>query len=105
MSTLSFDDLVGQSVTETMSKILGTDTWKAINFFFDMKAISREPEEFAALLSKVFGSTSNVLEKKIGESILGKVGAVQQTSSKLDFRQILRLAKAKFPRQPIPDQL
>jgi hypothetical protein len=102
---LSFDEVVGQSVSETMSKILGADTWKAINFFFDMKTIAREPEEFAALLTKVFGSTSSVLEKKIGETILGKVGAVQQTSSSLDFRQILRLAKAKFPRQPLTDQL
>jgi hypothetical protein len=102
---LSFDEVVGQSVSETLSKILGADTWKAINFFFDIKTIAREPEEFAALLTKVFGSTSNVLEKKIGETILGKVGAVQQTSSSLDFRQILRLAKAKFPRQPLPDQL
>jgi hypothetical protein len=94
---LSFDEVVGQSVSETMSKILGADTWKAINFFFDMKTMAREPEEFAALLTKVFGSTSTVLERKIGETILGKVGAVQQTSSGLDFRQILRLAKAKFP--------
>lgn len=102
---MSFDDLVSQSVTETMSKILGTDTWKAINFFFDMKAIVREPEEFSALLTKVFGATSGVLQKKIGETLLGKVGAIQQTSNSLDFRQILRLAKAKFPRQPLPDQL
>lgn len=103
---MSFDDLVSQSVTETMSKILGTDTWKAINFFFDMKAIVREPEEFSALLTKIFGATSGVLQKKIGETLLGKVGAVQQqTSSSLDFRQILRLAKAKFPRQPLPDQI
>jgi hypothetical protein len=102
---MSFDELVSQSVTETMSKILGTDTWKAINFFFDMKTIAREPEDFASLLTKVFGATSNVLQKKIGEAILGRVGAVQQTSSSLDFRQILRLAKAKFPRQPLPDQL
>jgi hypothetical protein len=94
---LSFDEVVSQSVSETMSKILGADTWKAINFFFDMKTIAREPEEFAALLTKVFGSTSTVLERKIGETILGKVGAVQQTSSGLDFRQVLRLAKAKFP--------
>ena len=95
----SFDELVSQSVTETMSKILGTDTWKAINFFFDMKIIAREPEQFAALLDKVFGYTSIVLQKKIGETLLGKVGATQQTSSNFDFRQILRLAKAKFPRQ------
>jgi hypothetical protein len=102
---LSFDEVVGQSVSETMSKILGADTWKAINFFFDMKTIAREPEEFAALLTKVFGSTSTVLERKIGETILGKVGAVQQSSSTLDFRQILRVAKAKFPRQPLAEQL
>ena len=105
MNATSFDDLVSQSVIETMSKILGTETWKAINFFFDMKTIAREPETFAALLDKVFGYTSVVLQKKIGETLLGKVGAVQQTSSNFDFRQILRLAKAKFPRQSLPDQL
>jgi len=97
--------LVSQSVTETMSKILGSETWKAINFFFDMKTIAREPETFAALLDKVFGYTSVVLQKKIGETLLGKVGAVQQTSSNFDFRQILRLAKAKFPRQSLTDQI
>jgi hypothetical protein len=102
---LSFDEVVSQSVSETMSKILGADTWKAINFFFDMKTIAREPEQFAALLDKVFGYTSIVLQKKIGETLLGKVGAVQQTSSNFDFRQILRLAKAKFPRQAIPEAL
>jgi hypothetical protein len=102
---LSFDEVVSQSVSETMSKILGTDTWKAINFFFDMNTIAREPEQFAALLDKVFGYTSIVLQKKIGETLLGKVGAVQQTSSNFDFRQILRLAKAKFPRQAIPEAL
>ena len=101
----NFDELVSQSVTETMSKILGTDTWRAINFFFDMKIIAREPEQFAALLDKVFGYTSIVLQKKIGETLLGKVGASQRTSSNFDFRQILRLAKAKFPRQALPDQL
>jgi hypothetical protein len=88
-----------------MSKILGGETWKAINFFFDMKTIAREPETFAALLDKVFGYTSIVLQKKIGETLLGKVGATQQTFSNFDFRQILRLAKTKFPRQPLPDQL
>ena len=36
-------------------------------------------------------------ENKIGETLLGNVGAPQQPSSSLDFRQILRLAKAKFP--------
>ena len=105
MNATSFDELVSQSVIQTMSKILGSETWKAINFFFDMKTIAREPETFAALLDKVFGYTSVVLQKKIGETLLGKVGAVQQTSSNFDFRQILRLAKTKFPRQVIPDEL
>jgi hypothetical protein len=102
---MSFDEIVSQSVAETIAKILGTETWKAINFFFDMKTIAREPEQFASLLDKVFGQTSPVLHKKIGETLLGKVGAVQQSSSSMDFRQILRIAKAKFPRQVIPDQL
>jgi len=93
----SFEELVSDSVTETMSKILGNDTWKSINFFFDMKTIARQPETFATLLDRVFGYTSKILQKKIGETLLAKVGAVQQPSNSLDFRQILRLAKAKFP--------
>jgi len=105
MRGASFDDLVSESVAETMSKILGPETWKAINFFFDTRTASRESEAFAKLLDKMFGLTSKVLRKKIAESLLGKVGAVQQTSSSLDFRQILRLAKAKFPRSVLPDQL
>lgn len=97
MSTASFDDLVSQSVSETMSKILGETTWKSVNFFFDTKTAAREPEAFAALLDKVFGFTSKVLQKKIAETLLNKVGAVPPSST-LDFRQILHLAKAKFPR-------
>jgi hypothetical protein len=104
MSALSFDDLVSQSVSETMSKILGATTWKSVNFFFDTKTAAREPEAFAALLDKVFGYTSKVLQKKIAEALLNKVGAVQPSNT-LDFRQILRLAKAKFPRTTIPGQL
>ena len=102
---MSFDDLVGQSVAETLSKILGTDTWKAINFFFDVNGIAREPETFAGVLDKLFGFTSNVLQRKIGETLLARVGAVQQTLNSLNFRQILRLAKTKFPKQPLPEQL
>ena len=104
MSAVNFDDLVSQSVSETMAKILGTTTWKSVNFFFDTKTAAQEPEAFAALLDKVFGYTSKVLQKKIAEAILNKVGAVQPSST-LDFRQILRLAKAKFPRTGIPGQL
>jgi hypothetical protein len=104
MSAMNFDDLVSQSVSETMAKILGTTTWKSVNFFFDTKTAAHEPEAFAALLDKVFGYTSKVLQKKIAEAILNKVGAVQPSST-LDFRQILRLAKAKFPRTALHGQL
>src|SRR2546425_11063351 len=97
MSAVSFDDLVSQSVSETMSKILGATTWKSVNFFCDTKTAAREPEAFAALLEKVFGLTSKVLQKKIAETLLNKVGGVQPSNA-TDFRQILRLAKAKFPR-------
>jgi hypothetical protein len=96
MSARSFDDLVSQSVDETMVKILGPMTWKSINFFFDTRTAAREPEAFAALLDKMFGFTSKVLQKKIAETILSQVGAPQPSNS-LDFRQILRLARAKFP--------
>jgi hypothetical protein len=104
MSAASFDELVSQSVSETMAKILGETTWKSVNFFFDTKTAAREPEAFAALLDKVFGFTSKVLQKKIAETLLNKVGAVQPSNT-LDFRQILRLAKAKFPRTALPGQL
>jgi len=105
MNSANFDDLVSQSVTEAMSEILGTNTWKAINFFFDTKTAARKPEAFAALLDKMFGLTSKVLQRKIGEILLGKVGSVQQTSNNLDFRQVLRLAKARFPMPPLSGQL
>ncbi len=104
MSAVSFDDLVSQSVSETMSRILGAITWKSVNFFFDTKTAAREPEAFAALLDKVFGFTSKVIQKKIAEALLNKVGAIQPSNT-LDFRQILRLAKAKFPRTTVPGQL
>jgi len=104
MSAVSFDDLVSQSVSETMSKILGETTWKSVNFFFDTKTAAREPETFAALLDKVFGYTSKVLQKKIAEALLGKVGAVQPSNTS-DFRQIIRLARARFPRTAVPGHL
>ena len=105
MNSANFDDLVSQSVTEAMSEILGTNTWKAINFFFDTKTAARKPEAFVTLLDKMFGLTSKVLQRKMGEILLGKVGSVQQYSNNLDFRQILRLARARFPIPPLLGQL
>jgi len=96
MNTTSFDDFVSQSVNETMARILGANTWKSVNFFFDTKTAAREPEVFAAVLDKIFGLPSKVLQKKIAETLLSQVGAVQPPNT-LDLRQVLRLAKAKFP--------
>jgi hypothetical protein len=104
MSATNFDEFVSQAVNETMSKILGTTTWKSVNFFFDTKRAAREPEAFAAILDKVFGLTSKVLQKKIAETLLSQVGAAQPSTS-LDFRQILRLARAKFPSTAVLGQL
>ncbi len=104
MKAASFDDLVSQSVTETLSKILGADTWKAINFFFDTRTAAHEPEAFAAVLDKMFGLTSKVLQKKIAETLLDKVGAAPRASDSFNFRQLLRLAKARFPRPTLPEQ-
>jgi hypothetical protein len=104
MSATNFDDFVSQAVNETMAKILGTTTWKSVNFFFDTKSAAREPEAFAAVLDRVFGFTSKVLQKKIAETLLNQIGAAQP-SSNLDFRQILRLAKAKFPSTTVLTQL
>lgn len=104
MNATNFEDFVSEAVNETMSKILGSTTWKSVNFFFDTKSAAREPEAFAAVLDKVFGFTSKVLQKKIAETLLSQVGAAQP-SSNLDFRQILRLAKAKFPATTVFAQL
>ena len=104
MSAANFDDLVNLSVDEAMSKILGPITWKSVTFFFDTKTAARKPEVFAALLDKIFGLTSKVLQMEIAKTLLNKVGA-PQPSATLDFRQIMRLAKARFPRTKIPGQL
>jgi hypothetical protein len=104
MSARSFDDVVSLSVNEAMSKILGPTTWKSVTFFFDTKTAARKPEVFAALLDKIFGLTSKVLQKEIAETLLNNVG-VAQPSNTLDFRQIMRLAKSKFPKTAIHGQL
>jgi hypothetical protein len=104
MSAMSFDDLVSQSVGEAMSKILGPTTWKSVTFFFDTKTAARKPEVFAGMLDKIFGLTSKVLQKEIAETILSKVGTVPPSST-WDLHQIMRLAKAKFPRTKVPGQL
>jgi hypothetical protein len=79
-----------------MSKILGPNTWKAINFYFDTRVIAKQPDAFTKVLDRLFGSTSKVLQKAIVETLLQKLGASEDEASAQDFRGILRLARIRF---------
>ena len=96
MTSSSFDDLVSVSVSESISKILGADTWRAINFYFDIGTVARDPEKFMGVLDRLFGSTSRVLQTMISETLLRKVGGAEPRSNSQDFMGILRIARAKF---------
>ena len=96
MRAASFDSVVSSVVSESMSKILGPNTWKAINFYFDTQAIAKAPDAFTKVLDRLFGSTSKVLQKAIVETLLQKLGAPQDQASAQDFRSILRMARIRF---------
>lgn len=102
MTSSSFDDLVSSSVSESISRILGADTWRAINFYFDIGTVARDPERFTGVLDRMFGSTSKVLQKMISDTLLRKVGAGEPRSNAQGFLGILRLAKAKFSSPRVP---
>jgi hypothetical protein len=91
-----FDVLVGRAVGESMAKILGPNTWKAVNFYFDTRIVAREPEKFTKILDRLFGSTSKVLQKDMTERIFRKVGSSEPISSQQDLRSILKAAKIQF---------
>jgi len=91
----SFDDLVNQSVVEGMSKILGENTWRAINFFFDTRMAASHPDTFTRLLDRMFGLTSKVLQKSIAESLFAKVGAVTQIPNSIDLGWVMKVARGK----------
>ncbi len=93
---VSFEELVELSVMETLSKVLGQAVWKAISFYFDPKALFRDPDALPGILGGLFGGNANVLEKVIAKDLLVRVGVPEDKRKGSDFRTFIRVAKAKF---------
>lgn len=96
MSTASFDELVESSITGTLSRVLGSIVWQSISFFFEPKSLSHNPDALPELLTKLFGTHANVLERVIAEDLLVKVGVPEENRRGSDFRGLIRIAKARF---------
>ncbi len=112
MSQPSFENLVENSVRESITKILGEDAWRAISFYFNVKQVAIHPETFAKLLDNLFGYVSRELQKAIVNSLLARIGSpippiVEGTRlddwyasdfkpKTVEFQDWLRRAKAKF---------
>lgn len=96
MSAASFEDLVETSITQTLSKILGSLAWQSIAFYFDPKALSKDPGTLPELLDRIFGKNHGVLEKVIAEDLLSRVGVPAENRKGSDFKTFIRIAKARF---------
>jgi hypothetical protein len=92
----SFESIVEGSVMEAITKILGNEVWKAISFYFDPKSLSKEPDALLGTLEKLFGRNAIVLEKVIAETVLVRVQVPEERRRGSDFRNLIRIAKAKF---------
>ena len=96
MRQTSFDDLVQTSVREAMSKMLGSEVWKAISFYFDVGLVAKEPASFAKLLDRLVGASSRVLQQKIGETLLSKLGSQPEGGKGRELQDLIQMAWAKF---------
>ncbi len=96
MDQAPFDELVVASVRESMSKVLGGETWKTIELYFDLKLIARDPDKFTQLLDRIFGATSRVIQRVIVEAIMSRVGGPVERVKGKDFRDCIQMAKARF---------
>jgi hypothetical protein len=92
----SFEELVQSSFSDSVSDILGKETWKAISFYFDISLLANEPEIFASVLERLLGKTAKVLEKAITETLFARVGATIEKREGYSFQTLIRIAKAKF---------
>ena len=79
-----------------MSRMLGGEVWKAISFYFDVKLVAREPQTFATVLDKLFGASSKVLQRVIGETLISKLGSQVDKRKEREFQDWIQIAKAKF---------
>src|SRR3989442_6953494 len=63
LNASSFEDLVQSAFSDSVSNMLGKETWKAISFYFDISLLANEPDIFAIVLERLLGRTAKVLEK------------------------------------------
>ena len=110
LTNSSFEDLVHASFGESISNILGPQTWKAIRFYFDVRLMANEPEIFAGLVERLFGKSAKPLENVIIETLFGKMGTKIEKRDEVSFQALIRIAKAKFlasfsgiTRPPVPN--
>ncbi len=96
MALASFEEVVRVSMMETFSRLLGQEVWKAISFYFDTSTLSKDPELFVEVLERLFGGTSRVLEKVMGETLFAKMSINPEGREGYDFRSLLRIARSKF---------
>lgn len=95
--TGSFETIVEAAVKEAVTRTLGEEVWKAINFYFDPKQAASNPEAFSSILDKMFGSSSHVLQKLVAETLLKKVGSAAVVDKQgRSFYDWIQIAKAKF---------
>ena len=96
MSEPSFDELVQASVQEAMSKMLGSEVWKGISFYFDLKTLSREPGMFEKLMNSLFREFSTALQQSIGETLFSKLGVDAEAPKGLRLPDWIDMARARF---------
>ena len=96
MSQTNFDHIVRSSVQEAMSEMMGSEVWKAISFYFDVRTVAQDPGSFQKLLDKLFGLTSKVLQQSIGNTLLSKVGGESDDPKGKELKDWIQIAKAKF---------
>ncbi len=92
----SFEDIVGSCFSDSVSNMMGLQTWRAIRFYFDTSLLANEPEIFAGVLERLFGKTAKVLEKMILEALFLRVGATVEKREGYSFQALIRIAKARF---------
>jgi hypothetical protein len=91
-----FEELVQSTFSDSVSNMLGKETWKAISFYFDIPLLANEPEIFASVLERLFGKTAKALEKAITETLFARVGATFEKREGYSFQALIRIAKAQF---------
>ncbi len=111
-SLTSFDNLLQIAVHDSLSKILGENTWEALAFYFDFKKVESHPDLFERTLTSLFGQNrSREIQKLIIETILINVGGPRvpvvegkrlddfyaaATTANPGFQDWIRRAKAHF---------